>query len=296
MRPKQWLKNMSLYIPIIFWGYLFVPDKFLIVTEGVLIFCGLTSSIYLLNDYEDRAHDILHPSKKHRPIASGALPASLALAVSIGLVSLSLICAFLLSEYFFICSLVYVLLMIGYCFFLRNVIILDALVVAFGFVLRVFAGAFVSSTPISSWLIICTTGIALLISFGRRRCELTLLKSKAPEHRQTLQQYPETYIDVIISTVTAFSLISYAFFTFVYPGITSIREPGIYTYLPATWQNLKWLMFTIPIALYGVLRYLFVIYEKKEADSPEEAVFNDRPLLISILSWIVIVILLIYVL
>jgi len=295
-RPKQWIKNLAVFIPILFWGFLFIPDKFFVVSLGFLIFCGLTSSVYLLNDYSDRAHDALHPGKKNRPIASGKLNPTTALLVSIGLAVASLLFAYILSEYFFIVSLVYILLMTAYSLYLRNIIIIDALVVAFGFVLRVFAGAFVSETPISSWLIICTIGIALLISFGRRRCEVTLLKSKAPDHRLTLRRYPEVYLDVIIASVTAFSLLSYAFFTFVYPGAEIIREPWIYTYLPATWQSLKWLMFTIPVTLYGVLRYLFIIYEKREADSPEEAVFNDKPLLTSLLIWTFIVILVIYVL
>jgi 4-hydroxybenzoate polyprenyltransferase len=293
VRPKQWIKNLSLYIPITFWGYLMAPDKFLTVTLAVVIFCGLTSSIYLLNDYKDRELDKLHPGKKNRPIAAGLLDPRLALYISGGLALVSLTSAYFLSEYFFACTLVYMVLMVSYCLFLRNVIILDALTVAAGFVLRMWAGALVTSTPVSSWLIICTTGIALLISFGRRRCELTLLHSKAPEYRHTLQQYPQTYLDVIIAAVTSFSLLSYAFFTFIYPGPT-VKDVWI-SYLPTHWDQIKWLMLTIPVALYGVFRYLYVIYEKRDAFSPEEAVFNDWPLLFSILAWFGLVIFIIYV-
>jgi 4-hydroxybenzoate polyprenyltransferase len=293
VRPKQWIKNLSLYIPIIFWGYLFVPDKVWAVSLGVIIFCGLTSSIYLLNDYRDRKLDQLHPGKRKRPLASGALDPKLALTVCILLALVSLTSAYFLSGYFFLCSAAYMLLMVSYCLFLRDVIIIDALVVAVGFVMRVFAGALVSATPISSWLIICTTGIALLISFGRRRCELTVLKSRAPEHRYTLHHYPETYLDVIIAVVTSFSILSYAFFTFIYPG-NAIREPWFVSYLPDSWSNMKWLMITIPVALYAVLRYLYIIYEKREADTPEEVLFSDKPLFTSMLIWIIMVVGIIY--
>lgn len=293
MRPRQWIKNMTLFIPIVFWGYLLQPDKLQAVSFGVIIFCGLTSSIYLLNDLLDRKLDRLHPGKKNRPIARGLLNPPLVLSTSATLALISLFFAWRLSEYFFACSTVYLLLMVSYCLFFRNIIILDALCVAFGFVLRVWAGALVSETPISSWLILCTTAGALLISFGRRRCELTLLLAKASEHRHTLQHYPKTYLDVIIAAVTAFSLIAYSFYTFTSPAM--IIKQGWVSYFPTHWDNLKWLMVTIPVVIYGIFRYLFVIYEKKEASTPEEVLFRDLPLLSFIVVWMGLVILIIYV-
>jgi len=284
MRPLQWVKNLSIFVAIFFSGHLLIDYQFFPVLKGFLIFCILTSAIYLLNDFKDREKDKLHPGKKSRPIASGKLKPQVALVAYFILGIIGLIASYFLSEYFFSTAVIYFVLLSSYSLFFRNVIILDGMFVAFGFVLRVWAGAFIAAEPISSWLIICTVATALLISFGRRRCELTILKKKAAEYRETLSIYPEKLLDVIITTVTAFTLMSYALFTFFNP-VNGISQ-AFTSLLPEYWIDSKWLMATIPVVIYGVLRYLYLIYEKDTAATPEQAIFRDLPLATSIALWI----------
>lgn len=278
---------------IFFAGNLLLPYKFIPVFKGFLIFCLLSGAIYLFNDYKDLAQDKLHPGKKIRPLAAGKLAKKVALISFFVFSAFALTSAYFLSEYFFFTALIYFLLLSAYSLFLRNLIILDGMVVAAGFVLRVWAGAFVAAEPISSWLVICTVATALLMAFGRRRCELTILKSRAAAHRHTLSLYPEKFLDVIITTVTAFTLMSYSLFTFFHP--VSGLPQAVITLLPDYWANLRWLMITIPIVIYGVFRYLYLIYEKDTAASPEQAVFTDFPLAASISLWITTLFALIYI-
>ena len=292
-RPRQWIKNLSVFVAIFFSGNLFEQYKVLPVLNTFIIFTFTSASIYLLNDYKDREKDKLHPSKKSRPLASGKLKPQTALTAFwiLGLTGLGL--AFSLSEYFFLTVIIYFFLLTSYSLYFRNVIILDGMIVAAGFVLRVWAGALVSAVPISSWLIICTIATALLIAFGRRRCEMTILQKHAAVHRKTLSLYPEKFLDIIITAATAFTLTSYTLFTFLNPtdGIPST----ITSLLPENWINAKWSMITIPIVMYGVFRYLYLIYSEDIAASPEEAVFGDAPLFTSIILWITTLFTLIYI-
>lgn len=293
-RPKQWIKNFSLFVAIFFSGTLLEVNKFTETFKGFLIFCLLSSAIYFLNDYVDREKDILHPGKKNRPLAAGKISPCTVIISYLLLAPSALILAYFLSNYFFIICLSYFLILSAYSLFFRNIIILDGMIIAGGFVLRVWAGALVSHTPISAWLIITTIATALLMSFGRRRCELTILKNQAAKHRNTLSLYPEKYLDVIITTATAFTLMSYSLFTFLNPE--NIQNPVLLSFLPDFWASSKWLMATIPIVLYGVFRYLYLIYEKDTAASPEEAIFTDFPLFLAIFIWGVSSFFLIYVL
>ena len=227
-------------------------------------------------------------------MASGNLNPRVALVAYFIISVVSLTLAYLLSEYFFIISLLYFITLTAYSLYFRNVIILDGMIVAIGFVLRVWAGAFVAAEPISAWLIICTIATALLISFGRRRCELTILKTNASEHRHTLSLYPEKFLDVIITAATSFTLISYAMFTFFN---SNVSLPSMFShYLPEYWINLKWLMMTIPVVIYGVFRYLYLIYEKDTAASPEQAIYTDLPLFLSLSLWLSMLFVIIYML
>jgi len=292
-RPKQWIKNCIIFIPLFFSGKMFFPEKFLHVIKAIIIFCLLSSAVYLLNDYKDRKKDKLHPNKKNRPLASGKLKPEIAIGTYFILGIIALISAAVLSEYFFAICLTYFLLLSSYSLFFRDILILDGMLVAMGFVLRVFAGALVIAEPISSWIVLCTIATALLIAFGRRRCEITILNHKASSHRKTLNLYPEKFIDTIITSATAFTLMSYTLFTFFNPIIQT--NETIITWLPNYWINPKWLMLTIPITMYGVFRYLYLIYEKETASSPEEAIFGDYPLLASIAIWLGSIFLLIYI-
>lgn len=285
MRPAQWLKNLSLYAPLVFWGALFRPAGFFRVTEAVVIFSLASSAIYLINDVVDAPRDRRHPYKKNRPVASGKLPVQTALGAAFMLMLLGLAAAYLLEFYFFLTLAAYIILQIFYSFVLRQTIILDALAIAFGFILRVFAGAWVLPVPLSSWLVLSTIGMALLLAFGKRRGEKTILRTEglSPKTRRTLEHYPDTLLDAMISVSATFAIISYSLFTF---QTSPLPETALFeTYLPATSAKPKLMMLTIPIVIYGVARYLYVIYEKEEGESPEKALLTDYPLLAAALLW-----------
>ncbi len=293
-RPRQWLKNLSLYAPLVFWGALFRPQGFLKVTKAVIIFSLISSAVYLLNDVVDAPRDRRHPYKKRRPIASGRLTPRWAFKTAFLLFLFGLVSAYRLEFYFFLIVIAYLLLQFLYIFVLRQTIILDALAIAFGFILRVFAGAWVLPVPLSSWLVLSTIGLALLLAFGKRRGEKTILKSRglSPQTRATLEHYPDTLLDAMISVSATFAIISYSLFTFQTSPLPT--TPLLKTILPATSARPKLMMLTIPLVIYAVARYLYVIYEKGEGESPERILLSDRPLLISAITWVLSVIAIIY--
>lgn len=294
VRPVQWLKNLSLYAATVFWGNFFDPAIFLKVTKAVLIFCGLSSSMYLLNDIFDAPKDRLHPVKKMRPIASQALSPKIAAILS-GLFIISLLpLAYQLNRFFFAVCLVFIIIQFLYSLSLRDIIIIDAMTVATGFILRVYAGSLAVSTPISSWLILSTIGLALLLAFGKRRSERSLLKIRGlgEKTRLTLQYYPEALLDAMIAVSASLAIVSYILFAFQTSPTETI--PTLIPYLPVTLTNPKWMMLTIPLVIYGVARYLFVIYEKKEGESPEKILLSDFALLSTVILWGVSIITIIY--
>ncbi len=294
MRPRQWLKNLALYAPLVFWGALFRPGGFFKVTKAASIFCLISSSIYLINDVIDAPRDRKHPFKKNRPIAAGGLPIGTALIVALLLLVGGLGGAFLLESYFFFPVLAYFLLQIFYSLWLRNVIILDALAIALGFILRVFAGAWVLPVPLSSWLVLSAVGLALLLAFGKRRSERTILAREGLDlkTRKILAHYPDTLLDSMISMSAAYAIISYSLFAFQTSPLPA--TPLFETFLPATIARPKMMMLTVPIVIYAIARYLYVIYEKKEGESPEKVLLSDRPLLASMIIWGLLVVGIIY--
>lgn len=294
VRPMQWLKNLSLYAPLVFWGSLFGPDDLVKVSKAFVIFCAVSSAMYLLNDVVDAKRDRRHPFKRNRPVAAGQLPVMAAVLAATLLLAFGLGAAFLLELYFFLPVLIYVLLQVSYSFWLRQVIILDALAIAFGFILRVFAGAWVLPVPLSSWLVLSTIGLSLLLAFGKRRSEKTILKAEglSPQTRRTLEHYPDTLLDAMISMSAAFAIISYSLFTFQTSPLPGTSIFGMF--LPSTTASPKLMMLTIPLVIYAVARYLYVIYEKKEGESPERVLLSDYPLLVSAVVWGLAVVAIIY--
>lgn len=293
-RPVQWLKNLSLYAPLVFWGALFRPEGFAKVLQAFLIFCAVSSAMYVVNDLLDAPRDRLHPYKKYRPIASGKLDVLLAVVTALLLLVASLTAAYFLEFYFFLIVVTYILLQILYSLFLRQVIIMDALAIALGFILRVFAGAWVLPVPLSSWLVLSTIGLALLLAFGKRRSEKTILKTEGlpSRTRRTLEHYPDTLLDAMISMSAAFAIISYSLFTFQTSPLPA--TPFFETFLPTTLAQPKLMMLTIPLVIYAVARYLYVIYEKGEGESPERVLLSDYPLLLSVVFWGVSVVAIVY--
>jgi len=270
MRPRQWVKNIFVFAPLIFDVKLFDWHYLAQTLAGFVLLCLVSGTVYIINDLADIEKDRQHPKKRNRPLASGQLGTSVAIiaAVVIPLVALPL--GFLLQPIFGAILAGYLLLQIAYSFWLKNVVIIDVMLIAAGFLLRVAAGVpLVDTERFSPWLYICMTLLALLIGFGKRRHELVLLKENANMHRQSLQEYNLSLLDHIISIVTASTLLAYALYTFSAEGL-----PPNHT-----------MMLTIPFILYGIFRYLYLIHVKGMGGAPEEIALSDRPLQATFLLW-----------
>ncbi len=296
-RPIQWLKNVLLFTGLVFTGWLFIPEKFVKVLLATIIFSFVTSAIYIFNDILDMPKDRLHPLKKDRPLASGKLPLPYALFTTLFLIIFSLFFASNLSFFFFLITLAYLILHFLYTTILKNIVIIDVLALASGFILRVYAGAVVIDTHINIWLLLCVISFSLFLAVGKRRSELTLLssKSKIGETRQVLFSYPEKLLDLYISMFANTTWLTYAWFAFIYPTITpSERLIHLWADIPRTFRSQKWLMATIPFVIYGVMRYLFVIYKENEGETPAKVLIKDKPLFATVLVWGLMVIAIVY--
>lgn len=293
-RPRQWLKNLSLFTGLVFSGWLFIPEKFWTVVEAWVIFSILTSSIYIFNDIVDLESDRKHPFKKNRPLASEELPVPLALFVSISGLLISLYLGWSLSFFLFLTLVAYLILQIVYTCWLKNTPIMDVMVIAFGFIIRVYSGAFIIGAHINVWLLLCIISFALFLAIGKRRSELTLIQGKI-ETRKVLGRYPEKLLDLYTAMFANTTWLTYALFTFMFP-VFSFKGKALtlLSYLPRTFRSEKWLMVTIPIVIYGVMRYLQLIYEKNQGESPEKILTTDKPMLITVSLWMLMVVGILY--
>ena len=281
MRLKQWPKNVFVLAAMVFDRQLINVSSLLHSLAGVLIFCFLSSGVYLLNDVMDVEADRKHPEKSKRPIASGQLPISVAMIVAFALVLITLICAIFLSLKFAIVALGYFVLNLIYSRWLKHIPLVDVLVLASFYVIRVLAGVtLIQVERFSPWLYIVTTLFALYIGLGKRRAELTLLAEEAKNHRRVLDGYSIPLLDQLITIVSGTTIVAYSLYTF-------------------TAENLKGsfsMMLTIPFVLYGIFRYLYLIQVKHSGGAPEDLLFYDRPLQIDILLWGISVLIIFYLL
>lgn len=280
LRPNQWTKNLLVFAPLIFAVKLFDPTSVVRATAGFLVFCALSSVVYLINDCLDRDADRTHPLKRFRPIAAGEISRSTALVTASALATAALAAAAALGWLFFIVAAGYVVLQTLYSVALKHVVILDALTLAIGFVLRAIGGAAVIDVVVSHWLFVCTILGALFIALAKRRHELVMLADGAGTHRPILDEYSPYLLDQMIAVVTASTLISYVF----------------YTISPETEQKFGtgWLGLTIPFALYGIFRYLYLVHRRDGGGSPSDLLLNDRPLLACVTLWVIAVVLIVY--
>lgn len=270
MRIRQWSKNIFVYAALVFDQQFFHLEAFLRTTGGFLLFCLVSSAVYIFNDLADVESDRRHPVKKNRPIASGKLPIPVAWAAGIVLVVISLPLGYLLSPKFFAVLLTYFLLIVAYSLWLKHIAILDVMILAAGFVLRVLAGVtLITVERFSPWLYVLTTLFALYIGFGKRRSELALLADGAGAHRKVLEGYTLPVLDQYITIVSGTTIVVYALYTFFAPNV-----PANHT-----------MMLTIPFVLYGIFRYLYLIQVTHAAGAPEEVLLSDRPLQIDVVLW-----------
>jgi 4-hydroxybenzoate polyprenyltransferase len=299
LRPRQWIKNLAIFASITFAGELFDPPVLSKVILGFFVFCGLASATYIINDIFDAKKDKLHPFKRFRPIAHGDVPVFLAILIATFLMLLALSVAVFITPAFFVLALVYLGIQFLYSSFLKSVAVIDILIIAAGYILRVYAGEFASGFHISVWLLLTTISISLFLAIGKRRSELTLLSGTKnfdiATTRQSLSHYSERLLDVYASIFATSTFISYALFTFLEnPGGFKLSIGVLMPdFLPAFFQR-KWLMITIIPVVYGLMRYLQDIYEKNEGESPDKVLLSDRPLLITVVIWAILVVALVY--
>ncbi len=295
LRPRQWMKNLALFTGLIFSGQLDSLEPAILATKAFVIFCAASSATYLLNDLFYIERDRLHPFKKNRPLASGGISTAFAITLALILIGTTLPFAYSISPALFFAVALYLILQLFYSAFLKSVILIDVMTIAAGFVLRVYAGVWTIDAHLNVWFLLTIISFSLFLAIGKRRSELTLLKAAASKHRETLLHYPETLLDILTAMFANSTWISYAFFTFLQPPIYARPKLGIiFDNLSLPFAQAKYLMATIPVVIYGVMRYLYIIYEKKEGESPERVLLTDQPLLIAVLLWLVMTLGIIY--
>lgn len=281
MRPKQWIKNIFVFAPLVFDKKLLELRYLGRTIAGFLLLCVISGTVYIINDVADADKDRQHPKKCRRPIASGQLGTRTASGAAIVILLIALPLAFFLDPIFGGIASGYLVMQIAYSFWLKHIVIIDVMIIASGFILRVAAGVpLVDAARFSPWLYVCMMLGSLLIGFGKRRHELILLKENANAHRQSLEEYNLTLLDHAITIVTASTLLAYALYTFSAEGF-----PVKYA-----------MMLTIPFVLYAIFRYLYLIHVKGVGGEPEEIILSDRPFQVAILLWGVSVIIVLYLL
>lgn len=280
MRPKQWIKNGFIFVPLLFDGKLANIPYLLATVTGFVLLSLVTGAVYTINDLADIEADRAHPAKRNRPLPSGQLSKGAAIGAAVALPLLCLPAAYMLLPAFALIVVAYLLLQIAYSFWLKHVVLIDAMAIAAGFLLRVAAGAeLVDAQRFSPWLYIFTAMLALFLGFAKRRQELVLLESGANNHRAILDHYNLKLLDEIILIVTATTVLTYALYTFSAEGLPPNHS----------------MMLTTPFVLYGIFRYLYLIHVRGEMDAPDEVILKDRPLQIAVILWGIAVILILYI-
>jgi len=279
MRPKQWTKNGFIFAALVFDQQVFHPVPFVRTLAGFALLCLLSSTVYLINDLVDIERDRQHPTKRNRPLASGRLDRRVALAAAIILPAIVLPLSFSLDWRFGLIALIFLVKDLLYSFWLKNIVIVDVLVLAAGFVMRVGAGVVIITVArFSPWLYICMSLLALFLGFGKRRAELRLLEKQAGSTRAVLKEYSLAFLDELINLVSTAAVIAYSLYTFSAENLPKNHA----------------MMLTIPFVVYGIFRYLYLIHIKDEGGAPDELLLTDRPLQTTFALWGVSAVLILY--
>lgn len=270
LRPKQWVKNIVLFAGLVFDGQLLQLQPFMRVLAAAVIFSLVSGLTYTINDILDVRSDSLHPTKRERPIASGRLSVPQAVVLVVVLAVIAFPAAFLLSVNFGLITVGYTLLMLAYSKWLKQLMIIDVMVIAMGFMLRVLGGITVIQVNyISPWLFALTSLLALFIGFGKRLSEIHQLREDAPGVRKVLKGYTEPLLNQYLVVILSSILITYTLYTF------SAHPDG----------NTYTMMLTVPFVFYGIFRYMYILQSKDTGAAPEEVLFSDKPLILTILLW-----------
>ncbi len=323
-RPRQWIKNLSLYAALFFSGFFFYAPSdsipyFWVVTWAVIAFSLVSSGVYLINDVVDINADRQHPFKKKRPIASGQISIKEALIWAIIFFSLALIISLSLGLFFKLLLISYIILQYLYARWLKHIPIADITIIATGFLIRIYAGAVVVNLHTNVWFLLTVISTSLFLAVGKRQSERTLLEGleqNVGKTRASLKRYSDRLLDQYIGMFATASWLTYAIFTFqsslnevegvntndlyyMFPGglqsfFNSISE--FYIILPRTLQSQKFLMLSLPLVIFGVMRYLQLIYEQNKGESPERVLLSDKPLLTTAILFVMTVFVVIYIL
>ena len=280
LRPDQWHKNLIVFAALIFAVKLLDRAALARATAAFLIFCAVSSVVYLINDVADRDQDRLHPIKRRRPIASGALAPGTALTFAAVLGATALAAAFWLRPAFGLAAAAYLALFVVYTSSLKHIVVLDVMAIAIGFVLRAVAGGLVIDVHISNWLLVCTMLGALFLGLAKRRHEMTLLAAGAGGHRKILEEYDTYLLDQMIGVVAAATMVAY---------IIYCASPETHAYF-----GTEWMVLTTPFPIYGLFRYLYLVHRKAGGGNPSDLLLTDRPLLACVLLWGLTSVLIIY--
>jgi 4-hydroxybenzoate polyprenyltransferase len=280
LRPHQWTKNFLLFAGLLFSHHLLSLVLLLKVVAAFGTFCLLSGAIYIINDLVDLKNDQQHPLKRLRPIASGKIKPAVAKMLAAALLVISLLLSYWLDLKFSLVCITYAGMMLSYSLYLKRIAILDVIIIAMGFVLRAVAGAMVIAVPASPWLLVCTFFLSLFLVLAKRRHELILLGNNASHHRQTLSHFSPLLLDQMISVVTGATLIAYSLYTLAPRTVAQIGSSA--------------LILTIPSVIFGIFRYLHLIYEDHQGGSPEIAVISDMPLVIDVALWLMLVVTILY--
>ena len=275
MRPKQWIKNLFVFAPILFSMSIFHSGQVLRACLAFLLFCLLSGATYLFNDMIDRREDQNHPIKKQRPVAAGLLPIKTAAAFTMMIMAVTFLGAWAADSGFFWTLAVYALMNLAYTLWLKSVVILDVMLIAMGFVLRVVAGGQINDIPLSPWILLITFLLSIFLALVKRRQEMVRFRQSDPDlpaFRATLNQYNLPLLDQLISLSTATTLISY-FMYVLNPGVKGKFHTDL-------------LILTIPFVVFGIFRYLYLAYVNERGESPEEVVITDLPFVVNALLWL----------
>ena len=280
LRPKQWSKNLLVFAGLVFSRNLFDTTNLLRSLGGFVAFCLLSGAVYLINDLADVENDRLHPLKRSRPIASGRLKPGAAKVAAVVAAALALAGGFALDWRFGVIGLGYFVMQLAYSFKLKHMVVLDVMTVAAGFALRAVAGTVLVHVTISPWLFVCTILFALFIALAKRRHELLFLEGGGAAHRSVLEMYSEALLDQMMAVATSSTVIAYCLYTI---APETVAKFGTHN-----------LMLTVPFVLYGVYRYLYLVYRKEMGGAPEKVLLTDVPLMVDGLLWMASVVAVLY--
>lgn len=279
LRPKQWTKNLLVFAGLVFTYNLLNPDMLSRVMLAFVAFCMLSSAGYIWNDLRDAPADRLHPIKQRRPIAAGLVPTWLAAAIALTLGAAGLLVAYALGTPFLLVASLYMLLTASYSIWLKHLVLIDVFGISAGFVLRAVGGAVVIGVPVSPWLYVCTVLVSLFLGLGKRRNELELLEDGAAGHRKNLEQYSLELVDQLILIVASVTIMAYSLYTFSAENLPRDHS----------------MMLTIPLVVYGLFRYLYLVRVRRQGGAPEDLLLTDPGMLGTAVAWVLLSVIVLYV-